>query len=49
MRVVDHVGSCGIQHGERLRSVLKRTAGFCADAYRFTAVLARVQVRELAG
>jgi protein involved in polysaccharide export with SLBB domain len=45
---VEHVGSYGIQEGERLSSVLKRAGGFREDAYPAAAVLERVQVRELA-
>jgi protein involved in polysaccharide export with SLBB domain len=45
---VEHAGSYGIEQGERLSSVLKRTGGFRESAYPAAAVLERVQVRELA-
>ena len=44
---VEHVGSYGIEQGERLSSVLKRAGGFRKSAYPAAAVLERVQVREL--
>ena len=44
---VEHAGSYGIEQGERLSSVLKRTGGFRESAYPAGAVLDRVQVREL--
>jgi protein involved in polysaccharide export with SLBB domain len=45
---VEHAGSYGIEQGERLSSVLKRTGGFRESACPAAAVLERVQVRELA-
>jgi protein involved in polysaccharide export with SLBB domain len=45
---VQHVGTYGIQTGEKLSSVLKRAGGFTAAAYPYGAVLERVQVREFA-
>jgi protein involved in polysaccharide export with SLBB domain len=45
---VEHAGSYGIVQGERLSSVLKRAGGLREDAYPPAAVLARVQVREIA-
>ena len=44
---VEHPGGYGIEEGERLSSVLKRTGGFRADAYPYAAVMERVQVRDL--
>ena len=44
---IQHVGSYGIQEGERLSSVLKRAGGFRESAYPDAAVLERVQVRQL--
>ena len=44
---VEHAGSYGIEQGERLSSVLKRTGGFRESAYPAGAVLDRVQGREL--
>lgn len=44
---VEHAGGYGIQDGERLSSVLKRTGGLRPDAYPPAAVLERVQVSEL--
>jgi len=44
---VKHVGSYGIQPGEKLSSVLERAGGFMPDAYPYGAVLVRPEVREL--
>jgi protein involved in polysaccharide export with SLBB domain len=43
-----HPGRYGVQHAERLSSVLRRAGGFSPDAYPYGALLERGQVRELA-
>lgn len=43
---VHHVGTYGIQTGERLSSVLRRADGFRESAYPAGVVLTRVQVRD---
>lgn len=43
-----HPGRYGIQHGDRLSSILKRAGGFLPDAYPYGAVLQRAQVKEAA-
>ena len=45
---VMHPGRYGIQEGERLSSILKRSGGLLAEAYPNGAVLERMQVREIA-
>jgi protein involved in polysaccharide export with SLBB domain len=42
-----HPGRYGIQEGDRLSSILKRTGGFSPEAYPYGAVLEREQVRQL--
>jgi protein involved in polysaccharide export with SLBB domain len=42
-----HPGRYGIQEGDRLSSILKRTGGFSPEAYPYGAVLEREQVRHL--
>ena len=42
-----HPGRYGIQEGERLSSILKRSGGFLPDAYPYGAVLEREQVRQI--
>jgi protein involved in polysaccharide export with SLBB domain len=44
---VNNSGTYGIRPGERLSSILNRTAGFQPDAYPQGAILLRLQVREL--
>ena len=44
---VKNPGTYGIRPGERLSSILQRAGGFQSDAYPYSAVLQRVQVREL--
>jgi polysaccharide biosynthesis/export protein len=44
---VQHPASYGIEPGERLSSVLKRSGGFTQQAYPYGAVLIRREVREL--
>jgi len=44
---VQHPAPYGIQPGEKLSSVLRRTGGFTAQAYPYGAVLLRREVREL--
>lgn len=44
---VVYPGRYGIQQGERLSTVLRRTGGFLQDAYPSGAVLERTQVREI--
>ena len=44
---VTYPGSYGLQAGERLSSVLRRSGGFRGSAYPAGAVLVRTQVREL--
>jgi protein involved in polysaccharide export with SLBB domain len=43
-----HPGRYGIQEGERLSSILKRTGGFLPQAYPTAAILDREQVRQVA-
>jgi len=42
-----HPASYGIQPGERLSSILRRSGGFTAEAYPYGAVLARREVRDI--
>ena len=44
---VQHPTTYGIEAGERLSSVLRRSGGFTAQAYPFGAVLVRREVRDL--
>jgi polysaccharide export outer membrane protein len=44
---VQHPASYGIEPGERLSSVLRRSGGFTSQAFPYGAVLLRPQVREL--
>ena len=44
---VEHPATYGIEPGERLSSVLRRSGGFNAQAYPYGAILIRREVREL--
>lgn len=43
---VAHPGRYGIERGERLSSILKRSGGFSSEAYPYAAILDRAAVRE---
>ena len=43
---VGHPGRYGIDRGERLSSILKRSGGFTSEAYPYAAILDRATVRE---
>jgi len=45
---VGHPGRYGIDRGERLSSILKRSGGFSSQAYPYAAILDRASVREAA-
>lgn len=45
---VGHPGRYGIDRGERLSSILKRSGGFSSQAYPYAAILDRATVREAA-